>query len=493
MTLLTSLARALAADRGRAQPIRVKRHVHLSPRPLVFIPIQLAGEACAPLAALVGDDPEKPHLLTVGEPRDRTQRFAWAADLAAIVLPYLDGFTDPVIGPDDAYPDAPQLVVPNPGGVAFTRLLGRSTRFRRTAGEYAVPESVPLLGRWLTFFTERSEVPASSLLLAMTDALTAHWATGQSATEDGHLAALLAWIEPPAGMTGAAAALLAEDPVLWPPAGPATHPDFDNNVLSARIAAVRAAADAGDEAGLARSRSALAAALRTQLEPAWSLTWRGLELLRSLREAEYLSKRWEYDRRAFTGHVRWLADGGAPQARRDSAVSAARRLSSLERDQQWIEAVSAFEDPLVMAEQRLTGEAFAGEVTRVAADRMDDSGKRSVPRPWITLATTDEVLVEEGADVKSPARRNQKAVVREVAPGNGHTLVTLELISGMGRGKTPQPGSVPEVGEVLCYTTRSDEFRRPPEWPAREDTPWTHGGPPPEYVPADTDAGEEWA
>ena len=32
------------------------------------------------------------------------------------------------------YADAPQLLVPNPAGVAFTRLLGRSTRFRRTDG-----------------------------------------------------------------------------------------------------------------------------------------------------------------------------------------------------------------------------------------------------------------------------------------------------------------------------------------------------------------------
>ena len=57
MTLLTSLARALAAETGRAQPIRTVRHVHLSDRPLVFVPLQLAGEACAPLAAMVGDDP----------------------------------------------------------------------------------------------------------------------------------------------------------------------------------------------------------------------------------------------------------------------------------------------------------------------------------------------------------------------------------------------------------------------------------------------------
>ena len=53
VTTLTSLARIEAADLGRAQLIRTVRHVHVSDRPLVFIPLQLAGEPCAPLAAMV--------------------------------------------------------------------------------------------------------------------------------------------------------------------------------------------------------------------------------------------------------------------------------------------------------------------------------------------------------------------------------------------------------------------------------------------------------
>ncbi len=92
MTLLTSLARVEAAAVGRAQRIRTVRHVHLSDRPLVVIPLQLAGEACAPLAVMVGDDPAKPRLLTVYEPRDRAKRFEFVADLAEVILGYLDGY-----------------------------------------------------------------------------------------------------------------------------------------------------------------------------------------------------------------------------------------------------------------------------------------------------------------------------------------------------------------------------------------------------------------
>jgi hypothetical protein len=44
MSTLTSLARIEAADMGRAQLIRTVRHVHVSDRPMVIVPLQLAGE-----------------------------------------------------------------------------------------------------------------------------------------------------------------------------------------------------------------------------------------------------------------------------------------------------------------------------------------------------------------------------------------------------------------------------------------------------------------
>ena len=63
-------------------------------------------------------------------------------------------------------------------------------------------------------------------------------------------------------------------------------------------------------------------------------------------------------------------------ARRDSAVAAARRLARLEREQQRLAVERAYDDPLVMAEYRLTGEAFAGTVTGADLTRLDTTGKR---------------------------------------------------------------------------------------------------------------------
>ena len=494
MSTLTALARAIAADTGAAQPICAVRHVHIGPRPLVFIPLALAGEANAPLAAMVGDDPQAPVLLVVPEPRDRDQRFAFAAELSAIVLNSIESHfaeEEPVGGrdPGTRYADAPQLLVPNPAGIAFTRLLGRSTRFRRTEGPYAVAESVPVLGRWLTFFADRAEHPGSSLMVAATDALAAHWATGQSSLEDGNLGALLGWIGPPPGMSGVQAAAAAEDPLRCPPAGPATDPTFDNEILDQRILAVRTARMTGDGRACDRAKAALTEALATQLEPTWALMWRAAGVLRRLPAGGHVRARWDADKAAFTWHAQHIADGGPPQPRRDGAVSAARRLANAERVQEMVAAQRAFDDPLVMAEHRLAGEAFAGQVVTAEPDRVDATGRRRVLRPRITVQAEDDMVAETGVTLTSPARPSQKARVVDVTGPQ----VVLELQGGMGRSLTPEPGSVPAVGEPVCYAAFSDAWQPPPAFPEPEDTPWTHGGPPPEYIPSDEDAREDWS
>ncbi|KIR65345.1 hypothetical protein [Micromonospora haikouensis] len=512
MSTLRALAKAQALAAGVAQPVATVRHLHLSDRPLVLVPLTMAGEANAPLAALVGDAPDAARLLIVPQPRNRDQRFAFAAELAGIVLPYLDSFrgdTEAVAvdrGRDvrHRYLDAPQLVVPNPGGVTFLRLFGRSTRFRRADGDYPVHPAVPLLGRWLTFFAERAEQPGSSALLALTDALTLHWATGQSAVEDQHLPAVLGWLDPPPGLTGAQAAARAEDPARCPPAGPATDPEFDNRVLAPAIAAYAAAYD--DEAARRSAYAELELALRGQLAPTWELVWRGLGLLAALPPGARVAGRWAGDRDAFTGHAEHVDAGGGPQPRRDGAVAAAVRLHRLERAAASYAVQRAYDDPLVMAEHRLTGEAFVGDVTLADPARVDDTGKRPVLRPRIQVVTTEPVAVPVGATLYSPARPGQKARVVFLTPAaDGKTEVVLELSGGMGRGLTAPPGTVPEVGERLCLTTLSDGFLPAGSFPTPEETPWTHGGPPvavpvlsdpapgPAAGPADGDPAEEWA
>ncbi|MFD5251457.1 hypothetical protein [Streptomyces bobili] len=534
MSLIATLARLEAVTTGRARPTATVRHRHLSERPLVFVPLTTAGEAGAPLGALVGTDRDAPRLLVVAQPRDRDLRFAFLAELADIVLPYIDSHadaveaaerseTDPETGKRvkvevELCSDAPQLIVPSRAGVEYVRLLGRSMRFRRTAEQdpetpYPAPPRVPLLGRWLTHFGERSRVPGSSLLLALTEVLGRHWATGQSSLEDQHLGALLAWIAPPEGATGAEAALRAElardgrGQLLCPPAGPATDPAFDNKLLAPAIerydrarTALAAAEDglqADDRLGeLTAAERAIRELVLSRTLPTWEKVWQGLDLLRELPEGAHVEERWTRDRWSFTGHRDRVVAGEPPQPRRDDAVTAANKLATREREQGRLDAQEALDDPLVMAGRRLAGEAFTGEVVDVVMAYSE--GKRPSPRPLVTVRTDDRPHLGERAKVfRSLGGKPQAAeFVRRDGPDAAdgpeeECLLVLRIVDKMGRGKEPEEGSVPEKGDRVCFTLFEHEQRGGAKLPDPEDTPWTHGGPPGEPVPETADSVTE--
>ncbi|MEU1268896.1 hypothetical protein [Streptomyces sp. NPDC005799] len=520
MSLISTLSRLEAVRTGRAQPAATVRHRHLAERPLVFVPLTTAGEAGAPLGALVGTERDAPRLLVVPQPRDRDLRFAFLAELADVVLPYIDAHaedvevaerteTDPETGKRvkvevELCADAPQLIVPSRAGIDFVRLLGRSMRFRRTAEQdpetpYPAPPRVPLLGRWLTHFGERARVPGSSLLLAMTDVLSRHWATGQSTLEDQHLGALLAWIGPPEGLSGAEAALRAElargprDQLLCPPAGPATDPAFDNKLLAPAIerydrartalAAAEDGLEADDRLGeLTAAEQQIRDLIAGVTRPTWDRVWDGIDLLGALPEGAHVEERWTRDRWSFTAHRDRVTAGEPPQPRRDDAVTAANKLASREREQARLEAQEALDDPLVMAGRRLSGEAFAGEVTEVVMAYSES--KRPSPRPLVTIRTEDRPHLGERAKAyRSLDGKPQSAeFVGAEESEDGGTLVVLRVLDKMGRGKEPEPGSVPEKGDRLCFTLFEHEQRGGPKLPDPEQTPWTHGGPPGEAV-----------
>ncbi|ANW20063.1 hypothetical protein [Streptomyces clavuligerus] len=515
MSLISTLARLEAVESGRAQPLATVRHRHIGERPLVLVPLTTAGEAGAPLGALVGTDRERPVLLTVAQPRDRELRFAFLAALADTVLPYIESHaaaveavermeTDPATGrrarvETELCADAPQIVVPGRAAIGFVQLLGRSMRFRRTAEQdpdapYPAPPYVPLLGRWLTHYGERARVPGSSLLLAATDLLGRHWATGQSSVEDQHLGALLAWIDPPDGRSGAEAALWAETArdahgqLLCPPAGPATDPAFDNKVLAPAVEAydrARQALAAAEDGAAADERLGLltaaereiGAVLRSQLEPTWRAVWHALDLLRELPEGARVADRWTRDRWSFTAHRDRVRAGEPPQPRRDDAVTAARKLAVRESAQARLDAQEALDDPLVLAGRRLAGEAFAAEVTEVAMAWTES--KRPAPRPLLTLRTDDTVPAAEGLKVYRclDGRQQSAELVRQEADSDGSVLV-LRLLDRMGRARDPAEGTVPEKGDRIVWTLFEHDARGGPKLPEPEETPWTHGGPP---------------
>jgi hypothetical protein len=377
------------------------------------------------------------------------------------------------------YSHAPQVIVPNRAARDYLGLLGRSVRFQPTEGKYAVDPAMPALGKWLTFLADSADMPGSALLADLTGFLAEHWATGQSPLEDANLAAQLAWIDPPPGMTGLQAALAAEDPLRCPPAGPSTDPGFDQAVLEPLTRAYDRHANAGGEAGKNRAAAEIEAALEGQLKPTWDAAWKAISLLQALPETSGAERRWAGDRDSFTRYSGYLAEDGRPQPRRDSAAAAAARLDRLERAHAAYDAERAMEDPYILAALRTTGEAFTGQVISADPSRTAASATgRPVLRPRFTVRTADPVRIEAERTLACPSRPGHKARIAAVARSAESADVVLEVVAGMGTVAKPTAGAVPAAGEQVSYTIDPGWWAQR-EFPSAGQTPWTHGGPPP--------------
>jgi hypothetical protein len=486
MTLLTSLARVEAAASGRARPLSQVRHRQLAGEPLVIIPLTLAGDPATPVAAMTGTRRTDPHLLVVPQPRSRELRQEFFTSLARTVLSYITARQQATeIIPASRnheerhrYADAPQILVPNRAARDYLGLLGRATRFQQTDGPYAVDPAIPVLGKWLTFFADSADHPGSALLADLTSMLSEHWATGQSPLEDSSLAAQLAWIDPPPGMTGLDAALATEDPLRCPPAGPATDPGFDLVVLERLMRNYDRATRTTSSAGIRRATAEITAALQGQLQPTWDDMWRAISLLRALPDTAGAARRWATDRDSFTSFSARLAGGGVPQPRRDHAATAAARLDRLERAQASYDAERAHEDPFVLAELRTSGDAFAGYVVWAEPGHTEvTAAGNTVLRPRFTISTVDPVRLEPGRVLISPARPRHRVQIAALARTTTDAHVVVEVTQGMGTRRRPNAGAVPAIGEQVSYTLDPGHFPQR-QYPALDQTPWTHGGPP---------------
>ncbi|MFI0908681.1 hypothetical protein ACH4TE_34980 [Streptomyces sioyaensis] len=491
MSLLTSLLRMRAAATGNVQRASQLRHLHLSDQPLMLLALKRTGPAARPLAVMLGTDPHRPQLL-VAPPSGSTAPML--ATLADTVTAYIDACQQhsehlPATSNKPArrrYTDAPQILVPNLQTVQHLKELGDALRFRSVDDQTPDSRAVQRLGHWLTYLADRADIPGSAALIPMTSFLGMHWITGQSPLEDEDLATLLAWIDPPRhAASGRDAAHKAEDPATHRPAGPATDAAFDNDKLAPLF-------DAFDRArgqDQTRTLQELERLLATYMQPTWDLMWQAYALLQALPEAKGTARRWDHERTAFTDECIYLAKDGRPRPAREQAVAAAVRLARMEHGNDVFAAERAADDPFVRAELRTTGEAFGGPVTTIDPEHtLRGPTGRALWRPRLTVSTTDPVPMEPGQLLACHTHRNARYKICEVTPAGGDTLVELEITAGMGTVARPNHAVLPEAGAFLVLTIAPDHYRMP-EFPARDQTPWTHGGPPPDH-PDDTDEDE---
>lgn len=460
-----------AADERRAVAKATRRHIHLSNRPLVIVGYHLAGDVGAPLALMWGTDPDKrPRTAVVPEPRNRDLRFEALTTFGVALVDYLAAYSEMTIERgsrgqhEPVCVDAPQVIVPNRATAEWLfGVVGRFTRHLSTDGNPSLSPVVPQAGQHLSFFHDL--LPGSSRVLAATEVLSSHWQTGQLASEDLNLSALLGWIEPPEGADGVAAARMAE---ALPPAGPLSDPNWDERELAGLINQWRAARTDVDGSVV---RGEIDTQIREQLNHTWEDCWHAHRLLAALPEGNTVACRWQRDRKDWTRHRATVEAGTARFRNVPTPVQTARTLRFLEDATTDLKTDMALDDPLVMAAYVVSGEALSARVMNIDTDRMIPGPKRPVCRPLMTLEPLMQFMRPAGTVLFLTSAPEVELEVLSATQDVVHVQVNRGALTRRTFDRLPNPGD-----NVLLSPFGKRAIYPPPQY---DEVPWTHRLPEP--------------
>jgi len=469
VSLVDLVMAAEAASARRAVRRTAFRHLHLTDRPLVVVIYNLSGEAAAPLGVMYGtdSDSETASLAVAAEPRNRDSRFrainAFAADFVEFVRPLLELQTEPKKGGGfrQVATSAPQLVVPNRATRDFLGArLGRSLRYLGLDDTWEVPEETQWTGAHLSWFAEHSQLPGQSSFLAMTESLSQHFVTGQSALEDENLATLLAWIDGVAGDPLDALEALEQRAY-----GPVPDPRWEARLepfVKAYTEALRA--DDAQKAQLAFDH--VDDEVRSALAVAYEATHQAIEILRGIEPANGATKRWGTDVREWGDHARRCVEGIPRFARRHDPLRAARTLQRWSSAAETLESEQAFDDPLVMARLDAEGRCLTGIVVGIDATNKEvkPGNQRRTAVPLIEVSMTAPTRLLEGEAVRWTLDQRVKGQIRRIDLSS----VTIAVMGGV---KALGESGLSSGSEAMFVGLNPWGGRDP--W-APDDVPWTH-------------------
>jgi hypothetical protein len=404
--LADTVARAVALEVGA--PVATRRTYALArdPSPVFGIaPIRVVSEQRVQAVAF-GDLDSRPQLVTIWNPlsRDTGELEPFAASLHAYVADAL------------AAERIPRIWLPHGAALEILDVLGHRYRTNQQASA-----TMRRLGSYCRAFAEEAQYAGQQAVAIAAALLATHVVTGQSAIEDRHLGALLAWFESRPG----------SDPLAESrrramiPAAAMLDRNADDQVEALRMIAKK-----GGPAGAAARRQ-VELLLQVGAMREWDLLRRGrqaywglgLEFGRTTRLAA--SSR---ERLAFS-----LEHALNPPSR---AHSLGRLLDSYEHAREVSEHAELLSDETARARARGRGRVLATRVIRV------DQTTRGRRPCTLEVRTAQQVLrVRRGTRLQS-VDGSLDARVMSVADGRaGHTVIELRLERGFR--------SVPGVGAEI--------------------------------------------
>jgi hypothetical protein len=468
MNHFDTMLAARAHRAGRALRCCLLRHRRLVANPLAVVVWQLGAESFAPGAIAWGSSVGRFWLAAPGEPRNRDLAFAATLRFARWFNARFESHgsvRETITKGTFTFTRAqsvPQVLVANRAAVGMVGRLGRRLAYLTAAGGTLPDPELVKLGKHLLFLSDHGAIPGQQLIVALTDLLNAQWATPMSPTERQSLAALDAYIAPPAGLHGFDAATEAERI----PTGPVPGPEDDER-LEPLV----------DEFNARRARSTDPTVVRPLLgpienhyqqltSPVWALLWRCRERELGQPEAPSVGRRWDEDRQAYTAHMDWMALGGRRRTRH-TPRRAAMILRTLQDAQERMEAEEALDDPLRMIPYLLDNEAVRGRVVGVTRQHKEMAAKRRMKRPLVELLSPDPCRMPVGKELywtEQPGGR--EFVVHTVQPAGTGARVILKLMTSWTTTR------LPTVGSDACFSIHSTAERWRAKLPMTE--PWTH-------------------
>jgi hypothetical protein len=465
-----TLLRLRAWHQGRAQ-VRVScQQVRVQPHAMLLAPVKMAGEDVTIFACGWGGRGGPMRFDFVADPRNRDAEYALFGRLGAVLARYFAWC--------QAHGLHPQVWVASPAAVRLLDLLADRLRYAGS-GPAAKPAEVVRFGEHLTLLAQRAAVPGNQTLLAATEVLGLHYATGQQPAEDAHLGAFLAWIDPPPGQPLEEAVAAAEAT----PMGVLAQPDTDNDELAGLVAAWNAARrrDASPAALDALARP-VAAVLRTVVSPIFDAIGAAIDAVErlGLPELASLDGRVAGEERTFAAFMAYLDRPDHRFALRDQPLPAA--LGLLEREAAAADLVAelALEDPLCRARAASAGAALTATLVahqQTSEPSVGPTGRRSWRQVHtITLATAEaDGRLRPGDTFRSIANPGLVVEVQDFTTDPSEGLrIAARVTGGFIRPGVPPVGTVLELVAAVPERWRFPQKRTKVRARLAGGLPWPH-------------------
>jgi hypothetical protein len=422
MSEMVAVGKLLAQNAGAAIEITRERGFPVSAKPLVLIPIVMAGESPALFGLGVGDGRGPVRAFVCANPVNRDEQYTMLAAALAAAEPT-------VLSWEVSQNEVPQIVVT--GGDSARLVLGIIDRC-----VYSRRPDLVQVSRRLAWFDKRSDCPDSASMLVLPMALATCLATGQDEFGDQHLGAFLEWCAPPDGRIWdrvASAEQLS--------ASGATSPEFDRQQLAPRVEEYTSALAAGDAKGAARAKKAIADLIGGEISRRYRLAREALKQLRRFPEGAVAQDIASEDRAGYLEHVTYVADPVNNLRRSLTTEMQTTEFMSREFAVDRITGLSIRSVSGAYAKAQLAGDLLEGVVT--TSDQQKIGRKTIVTQ---TIASSQHLSLRSGDKLSllRDDRFTYRVIDLVVCPSTGDMLVRTEVIAG----KT-LPG-LPSIGDTAA-------------------------------------------